>query len=131
VYVVCGREYQATVTIAHLYAAVVAIKESYGERVKKAVANEVDWKALMHAFRVCYQCQQAATEGVIHFPCREVEFLRQIRNGELNMLNDKLDQRLDALINETEELVKQSTLPEDVDWSWCEEFIIKAYRGAT
>jgi hypothetical protein len=127
VYVMCGREYQATVTIAHLYEAAVALRDSYGSRVKKAAMNEVDWKSLMHAYRVCYQCQQAAKEGVIHFPCKEVDFLREIRGGKLELIKDGLDKKLDELINETEILVQNSTLPEDVDWNWCEEFILEAY----
>ncbi len=128
VYIMCGREYQATVTIGHLRQAAVTLRDNYGSRVKKAALDEADYKALMHAYRVCYQCQQAAKEGVIHFPCKEVTFLRQIRNGELDLKNDGLDKRLDDLINETEELVKNSTLAEDVDWNWCEGFILEVYE---
>ena len=129
VYVVCGREFQVHATISHLLASAMDIKNSYGDRVKKAQSNEVDWKSLLHAFRVCYQCKQAAEEGTITFPCKEVQFLRDLRLGKYDIIEDGIDKKLDDLIVECDSLVMSSKyLNEEVDWGWCEEFIINCYK---
>lgn len=127
VYVVCGKEYQIHLTVASFLGNMDVIIDSFGERVKLAQETAVDWKAITHAFRVTYQCKQAVEEGTISFPCKEIQFLRDLRIGKYDMVKDDIDLRLDNLIKEVDDAVKSSNLPDEVDWEWCEKFIVSCY----
>lgn len=127
VYIICGRELQVHCTVEHLLKFIDILEGEYGERVKKAAAQQVDFKSLSHAFRVTYQAQQLIKERTLTFPAKEIEFLRDIKFGKLDLVNDRLDVRLDDLIQETDELMAASDLPDEVDWNWCERFILDCY----
>ena len=127
VYIICGRELQIHCTVKHLLAFTNMLRDEYGERVKKAATQQVDFKSLSHAFRVTYQAQQLIKEHTLTFPAKEIEFLRDIKFGKLDLVNDRLDVRLDDLIQETDELMARSDLPDEVDWAFCEEFILGCY----
>lgn len=127
VYLICGRELQVHCTIAHVLQFLDLLRDEYGERVKKAAEQKIDFKSLSHAFRVSYQARQLVLERNLTFPAKEIDFLRKIKFSELDLIKDGLDKQLDDLINETDKLILDSTLPNEVDWDWCENFILKAY----
>lgn len=127
VYQVCGRELQATVTVNHAYEVIKAIYDSYGERVKKAKDGDIEWKSFMHAFRAAYQVKEIALTGDLKFPLKDAEWLRELRLGKFNFLELGLDKKLDDLIAETQELIDKSNLPDKIDKSFSEAFILKAY----
>lgn len=127
VYVVCGKEFQAHITISQLNQHLSIIEDEFGDRVRKAQSNTVDWKSIMHSFRVTYQCRQAVLEKEITFPCNEVQFLRDLRAEKYDMNKDNLGVKLDELIKETDALIINSDLPDEVDWDWCEKFILDCY----
>jgi hypothetical protein len=128
VYLICGRELQVSSSVEHVIKFLDLLEDEYGERVRKAAEQKVDTKSLSHAFRVSYQARQLVLERNLTFPAKEVEFLRQVKFGQLDLIKDGLDKKLDDLINETDKLVIDSDLPDEVDWSWCEEFILKCYN---
>jgi hypothetical protein len=127
VYVICGKEFQIHITIGNLLENLAIMQGNFGERVKKAQQSITDWKSITHSFRVTYQCKQAIEQGVITFPCKEIDFLRDLRGGKFNFLRDGIDVRLDQLIEETEQAMARSDLPDEVDWNWCERFILDCY----
>lgn len=58
--------------------------ERYGERARAAETNQgVDFKACMHAVRVCGQAIELLTTGHITLPRPEREMLLRIRKGEI------------------------------------------------
>jgi hypothetical protein len=128
VYLICGREFQVHCSVEHVLGWLDYMRNEYGERVKKAAEQKVDFKSLSHAFRVSYQARQLVLERDLTFPAKEVDFLRQVKFGELDLIKDELDRKLEELISETDKLVLDSDLPDEVDWSWCEEFILKCYE---
>lgn len=127
VYLICGRELQVSSSVEHIIKFLDSLKDEYGERVRKAAEQKVDTKSLSHAFRVSYQARQLVSERNLTFPAKEVDFLRQVKFGQLDLIKDGLDKKLDDLINETDKLVLDSDLPDEVDWAWCEKFILKCY----
>jgi len=127
VYVICGKEFQIHITISQLYQHLNIIEDEYGVRVRNAQSNTTDWKSVLHAFRVTYQCRQAVMENEITFPCNEVQFLRDLRAEKYDMVKDGIGIKLEDLIKETDDLIINSTLPDEVDWNWCEQFILKCY----
>lgn len=127
-YVICGRELQATVTIGHAYSVIKTVYDSYGERVRKAKNGQLDWKALAHAFRVAYQARDIVTTGRLTYPLHNADYLREMRLGKIDFMENRLDERLDNLILEVQSLMDASNLPNKVDQSWCDDFVLDAYR---
>lgn len=128
VYLICGRELQVHCSVAHVLQFLDSLRDEYGGRVKKAAEQKVDTKSLSHAFRVSYQARQLVLERNLTFPAKEVDFLRKVKFAELDLVKDGLDKKLDDLINETDKLILGSDLPDEVDWAWCEGFILKCYE---
>jgi len=122
-YEVCNRKIQETVTISYAKSILQKFYDNYGKRAELAAKNEgIDWKAICHAFRSAFQCKQLLTEGTITFPLKESDFLKRIKNGELNYQNE-IAPLLDSLVDEVEELSRKSNLPEKVDRKFWDDFI--------
>lgn len=128
VYHVCGRELQPTSTISHVISIVETILQGYGERVKKAQSADMDYKALMHAFRAAYQVQEIVETGDLKFPLRDCEYLRDMRSGKINFMENKLDEKLDGLISDLQIKISNSSLPERVNQSIIDKIILDAYK---
>jgi hypothetical protein len=128
VYIICGRELQIHCTIDHVLQFLGCLIDEYGARVRKAAQQQVDLKSLSHAFRVSYQCRELIQNKTLTFPAKEVGFLRDVKFGKYELMKDGLDVKLDELIKDTDRLMEASDLPDEVDWSWCEEFILKCYE---
>lgn len=99
----------------------------YGDRAKLAQTNEdVDWKALMHAVRVCYEAIELCKTGYITFPRPEAALLLQIRKGELpyEQVAEMIEQGLIDLTAAKD----ASTLPAEPDYKWIEDFVVDVYE---
>lgn len=127
VYVVCGRELQATVHVDHAIDVITRIRDSYGERVRKAKDGIVEWKSFAHAFRVALQAKELATTGDLVFPLKDAEWLRDVRLGKIDFHANSLDKRLDDLIAEVQGLMDASDLPDKPDVEWVEGLICHTY----
>lgn len=81
---VCNRRIQEGTSLKEALAIVGRIHEEYGHRARQAQLNEgVDWKAMMHAVRVCREAQELLTTGHVTYPRPEANLLLRIRKGEL------------------------------------------------
>jgi len=123
-YEVCGRKIGEKVTLQYAYETVKRFVDNYGERARKAAANEgIDWKAVSHAFRAAYQVKQILTENTITFPLKEAQTLLLIKQGKLDY-QSVVNPELNNLISEVEELSEKSNLPEKVDRNFWNNFIM-------
>ncbi len=126
-YVVCGRELQATVTIEHAHSVLQTIRNSYGERVRKAKDGLLDWKALAHAYRVTYQALEIVETGDLVYPLSRADYLRDIRLGKIDFFKEGLDAKLDDLINDVQAKMDASDLPDNVDRAWLDQIVLDSY----
>lgn len=81
---VCNRKIPLHATVKYTKEIFQKIFDEYGARALLAEKNEgCDYKALMHAVRVCNQAKELLSTGHITFPRPEKDLLLQIRKGEL------------------------------------------------
>lgn len=127
-YEVAGKGLPATITPAYALDILIKVRDAYGERVKAARSmDSVDLKALSHSFRVGYQLKHIYQDGGYIYPLPESDFIKDVKYGRLNYVDDKLDESLNDLIAEVEALSAASIYPESVDRAWCDQFILEAY----
>ena len=112
---VCGRGLSETSWISHAVEILNLFINNYGERARKAEANEgIDWKAISHALRAGYEARAILKHGGFEFPLPEVDFLREVKAGQHDYLT-VASPALESLMEELEGLREVSTLPEKVD----------------
>lgn len=127
IYMVCGRQIQATVPIRIAYEVISGLKANYGERVLKAQSNDFDYKAINHSFRVLYQVKEIVETKDLVFPLQNANWLRDVRLGKYHFINDGLQEKLDSLLSETEKLVAESDLPDKPNQDLLNNIILNAY----
>lgn len=124
IYSVAGRHFHETCTIGYMLPSLKLMLEKYGARAHSAAdAGGVDWKALSHAVRVVLEVKELLTEGTITFPLRSREHLKDVKTGKVPF--DTVSRTLDSLMEEVEELMTKSTLPEKVDRRFWDNFLLE------
>lgn len=127
-YEICGRKFQDTTSLGAMAHCLEKILNNYGERAFLAVKSEgIDWKAVSHAFRVCYEVVELLKTHKITFPLAQHEFIKDIKSGRLHYANDLIAEKLEDLMAQVEQTAKESDLPEHVDRKWIEEFVVGNY----
>lgn len=112
----CGKRFMCYNSIESMQKVLNNFILSYGDRVKETLKNDnIDWKALSHAFRVAYQLKELYETHDLKFPLQNAEFIKDIKLGRLNMEEDNLPDKLDELIHCVEHLATISTFPQIID----------------
>ncbi len=125
---VAGKLLPATITPAYALDILCKLRDNYGDRVKAAKnIDGKDMKSISHSFRVGYQLLGVYERGGFSYPLPESDFVRAVKEGRLNYLDDKLDEKLNELITKVEQLAEASTLPARVDQSWLDSIVLGAY----
>lgn len=102
------------------------ILDNYGQRALKAERNEgIDWKALMHAVRVCAEAKELLMTGFVTFPRPERELLLHIRKG--NLPYKKVAQIIEEGVQEIDICQKQSVLYQSIDEPFWEKWLLDVY----
>jgi putative nucleotidyltransferase with HDIG domain len=123
---VCNRKVSMNARCSYALGIFKKIYDQYGERSRLAEAHEgVDWKALMHAIRVSAEAKELLTTGSISFPRPEREFLLSIRRGEIEYA--AVVSLLETSLAEIEELRLTSSLPEEVDKAYWDQWLVRVY----
>lgn len=102
--------------------------DKYGARAKQAETNQgVDWKALMHAVRVCEEAKELLLTGNITFPRPESPFLLKIRKGEIHYRD--VAEYIEIGLKGLHEAKAKTSLPDEPDKQWIEDFIFDIYSS--
>ena len=122
-YQVCGKSFQESAKIEYVIPILEKFYNDYGRRAKLAAENKnIDWKAVSHALRAAYQTQEILTKNTITFPLRSADFLKNVKQGQLDYLSE-VGPTLETLMEEVERLALASNLPETVDRKFWDQFI--------
>lgn len=126
VWEVVGRKLPATIKVEYALEILENYAKSYGARAIAARNNEgVDWKAVTHAFRACYQMLEIIDTRDLLYPIAQRKFLLEVKSGALDF--NEISPRLNSLVDEVEEKLSASTLPEKVNVKKWQGFIINCY----
>lgn len=131
VYTVCGRQLQATITVAYALSTMELVLDNYGKRAKIAMDSEgVDWKAISHGFRCCYQLQELTQKGfyTLPFTGEKREFLLNLKNGNFHYHNEGIGEQLSALIEETTVMVDKSDIRSNPDYKFWDDMLLNIYQ---
>ena len=129
IYEVAGRKFQETAKIDYVLECLYKIEENYGERAKQASTNDnLDWKAISHAFRAGYQLKEIYETGDLKFPLKDAQFLKDVKYGKYHYQNDGIAQKLEDLVDEINELADKSDLPDKVDMKFWNEWLVSLYE---
>jgi hypothetical protein len=88
----------------------------------------VDWKAVSHALRAAIQVKQIVTQNTIIFPLKEAPFLMNVKEGKLDYLSE-VAPVLESLMEEVEDLISKSELPEKADVTYWNTFVCETVEA--
>lgn len=102
---------------------------SFGERAELARKNQnIDWKAIHHAFRAGYQLKEILETKDLKYPLRDREFLLDVKRGKLHWINDKIGDKLDLLVDEIKNLSDNSDFPDVCDRTYWDSWLCKVLK---
>lgn len=91
--------------------------DQYGARAKQAEKNEgIDWKAVSHALRACFQLISLYKFGRMYLPLpdKERDIVLATKLGQMNY-KEEIEPLIEKLHLEVEELAKKSSYPETIE----------------
>lgn len=99
--------------------------ENYGDRAFEANLTGGDWKAMAHAYRIASEAIELLQTGKISFPCLEVELIRTIRSGmmDIKTVEEMIQSKLDELSN------TKGILSETPDYEYGKSFVLSTYKN--
>ncbi len=122
-YQVCGKTFQESASIGYVIPILEKFYDEYGHRAKLAAENKnIDWKAVSHALRAAIQTKEIMTTNTITFPLKDAGYLIQVKQGELDY-KTCVAPHLESMMEELENLVKTSRLPEKADTDYWDRFV--------
>jgi len=126
---VCGRIFQSTVTVGYALEQLNRIYDNYGERARQAQNNNnIDWKAISHAFRAGLELKEIYETGDLIFPLKDRNFLMKVKTGAFHYQNDGIATQLEELIEEIKELAEKSPYPKKCDLDKWKDFVFDVYN---
>lgn len=127
-YEVNAKRYQGTVKAKEVLDLLNKMYNSYGSRAKLAEQNDsIDWKAVSHAFRAGYQLRSIYKYGDFSYPLLENEYIRKVKSGKLDFKTE-VQEKLESLMDEVQELADKSTLPNNSNREFWENWLIDVYN---
>ncbi|AWY07904.1 nucleotidyltransferase [Escherichia phage SF] len=128
-YNLLDRKFQDTLTNKEFNAILVKLEENYGERARKAEANEgIDWKALSHACRGGLQLLEIYKTGDLVYPLRDAPFILDVKLGKhtFKTVQEFLEDIVDQVEQASEQAAKNG-MQQKVDMSFWDDFLEQVY----
>ncbi|QBP05712.1 thioredoxin [Escherichia phage PHB12] len=128
-YNLLDRKFQDTLTNKEFNAILVKLEENYGERARKAEANEgIDWKALSHACRGGLQLLEIYKTGDLVYPLRDAPFILDVKLGKhtFKTVQEFLEDIVDKVEQASEQAAKNG-MQQKVDMSFWDDFLEQVY----
>lgn len=128
-YNLLDRKFQDTLTNKEFNAILVKLEENYGERARKAEANEgIDWKALSHACRGGLQLLEIYKTSDLVYPLQDAPFILDVKLGKHTFKT--VQEFLEDIVDQVEHAAKQAAkngMQQKVDMSFWDDFLEQVY----
>ncbi|QBQ77604.1 putative nucleotidyltransferase [Escherichia phage vB_EcoM_WFbE185] len=128
-YNLLDRKFQDTLTNKEFNAILVKLEENYGERARKAEANEgIDWKALSHACRGGLQLLEIYKTGDLVYPLQDAPFILDVKLGKHTFKT--VQEFLEDIVVQVEHASEQAAkngMQQKVDMSFWDDFLEQVY----
>jgi hypothetical protein len=127
---VLGRSFLETNKFEYVVDRLCEIRESYGKR-SEAAAGGFDSKAMSHALRVMLEAKELLETGMVKFPLVYAEEVKAVKYSEFDKDSEEMSAlvlRLELLLQEVDEAMETSCLPDKVDQTVVNEFILKTLK---
>ncbi|EFW1995205.1 hypothetical protein F1B01_03620 [Shigella sonnei] len=128
-YSLLDRKFQDTLTNKEFNAILVKLEENYGERARKAEANEgIDWKALSHACRGGLQLLEIYKTGDLVYPLQDAPFILDVKLGKHTFKT--VQEFLEDIVVQVEHASEQAAkngMQQKVDMSFWDDFLEQVY----
>lgn len=128
-YNLLDRKFQDTLTNKEFNAILVKLEENYGERARKAEANEgIDWKALSHACRGGLQLLEIYKTGDLVYPLQDAPFILDVKLGKHTFKT--VQEFLEDIVAQVEHASEQAAkngMQQKVDMSFWDDFLEQVY----
>ena len=119
---VVGKMFALNTKTEYVIPTMDAFIKEYGKRAQMAEQNEgVDWKAVSHAFRACYEVREICETGDLRFPLKNRGYLLQIKHGEIASWQQKLEEEISI----TKESLQNSGFREKVNQELADELLLE------
>lgn len=114
-YEVLGSSFMSTSRIGEVYKSLRARHSNYGHRAQAAKENQgIDWKAVSHAFRACYQLIAIYEDGGFKYPLPDTKQILEVKMGLLDY-KAQVEPELEILYDKVQILAEKSSYPQEVD----------------
>ena len=125
---ILGKFYPLEIHVKDVLKSLNIFKNKFGDRAKLALDNKgVDWKAISHAYRACFELEELARTGEISFPLTMAEFLLDVKLGKLNY--NFISEDLPIKMNWAIKALDDSSLPQMPNFEFWEKFILSTYAN--
>jgi len=129
-YTCCGKQVQETVTVEYFLDIIDKTLATYGARALQAEKNEgIDWKAVSHAYRAGLQLEEIYKTGDLVYPLAKAEEIKNMKVGNLHFMKDKVQDKLEVLLQSVEALSKESDYPDSISEDNLNNIILNIYKG--
>ena len=126
---ILGRLFEGGVDISYFVEKVNKIENGFGNRTKTIAEtkSKSDWKALSHAMLISNLCIELLETQFMVFPTKDKKEILDIKHGKIPVSEviDKIQHNLE----EIEELIKTTELPEKVDNDFVRETLLSLYKN--
>lgn len=128
-YEVCGKKFQDTCRVEHVYHVLRDFEETYGHRARQAMLNkDIDWKAMSHALRAAYQVRDILLHQDLFFPLAQAPYLREVKQGKRDF--KEVQMMLESIMADIDLLAENSTLPDMVDRKFWDKVLLGMMSNA-
>jgi len=124
---VLGKLHDVALPIQLLKDRVLAARDQYGSRAK-ASKDGTDWKALSHALRVILELTELISTSTIKFPLAYAEAIKEVKYNTDESLLPKTLKDIKDKLDEVEELVRTSDLPQTADKEFLNHLLLSYYK---
>jgi hypothetical protein len=122
----CQRKAPMTIKVKDAIQIYQKVFDAYGARALMAEQSEgVDWKAMHHAIRCCYEAIELLDFHKITFPLSEREYLLKVKKGEFEY--KEVSEFLEQMMANVEKAKERSKLPEEPNWEALDNFVFGFY----